>query len=135
MNILLDTNVLIAAFISRGSCNELLEHVVRYHRLVLSKYILDEFSEKLSDKFRFSKREVREARTLLSQRATLVTPENMEPLPEIDLDDLPVLGTAVAAGSDCLVTGDKRLLKLGIVEEVPILSPSEFWRWEAGNRD
>ena len=40
MNILLDTNVLIAAFISRGSCNELLEHVVRYHRLVLSKYIL-----------------------------------------------------------------------------------------------
>ena len=126
---------MICRFHSRGSCNELLEHVVRYHRLVLSKYILDEFSEKLSGKFRFSKQEVREARTLLSQRATIVTPRDMEPPPEIDLDDLPVLGTAVAAGSGCLVTGDKQLLKLGIIEEVPILSPSEFWRWEAGNRD
>ena len=85
----------------------MLEHVVRCHKLVLSKYTLDEFSETLSDKFRFSKREVREARTLLSQRARLVTPENTETLPEIDQDDLPVLGTAVEAGSDCPVTGDK----------------------------
>jgi len=135
LKITLDTNVLIAAFISRGSCNELLEHVVRYHGLVLSKYILDEFSEKLSTKFRFSKGEVRVARSLLSQRATLVEPEKVEPLQEIDLDDLPVLGTAVAAGCDCLVTGDKELLELGIIEDIPILSPSEFWRWEAGDRD
>lgn len=131
MNILLDTNVLIAAFISRGHCNELLEHVVRYHRLVLSKYILDEFSEKLSTKFNFSNREVREARSLLSQRATLVTPDHVEKLPDIDRDDLPVLGTAVAARCDCLVTGDKQLLQVGMVGDIPILSPSEFWRWEA----
>ncbi len=135
MNILLDTNVLIAAFISRGSCNELLEHVVRYHRLVLSKYVLDEFSEKLSSKFQFSKREVREARTLLFQRATLVNPEKIETLPEIDPDDLSVLGTAVAAGCDCLVTGDKELLELGMIEDIPILTPSEFWRWEVEYRD
>jgi putative PIN family toxin of toxin-antitoxin system len=135
VNILLDTNVLIAAFISRGSCNELLEHVVRYHRLVLSDYILDEFSGKLSAKFRFSKREVREARTLLSERATLVKPAKVETLADIDPDDLPILGTAVAARCDCLVTGDKSLLERGMIEGIPILSPSEFWRWEAEDRN
>ena len=48
MRIVLDTNILIAAFIARGSCNELVEHCVVHHDLVLSKPILGEFRNVLA---------------------------------------------------------------------------------------
>ena len=40
MKIVLDTNVLIAAFIARGVCSDLLEHCARQHTLVTSEFIL-----------------------------------------------------------------------------------------------
>lgn len=43
MRILLDTNVLIAAFLTRGICNELLEHCLRHHQLINSEFLLNEF--------------------------------------------------------------------------------------------
>ena len=42
MGVLLDTNVLIAAFISRGACADLLEHVIRQHEVVSSDALLEE---------------------------------------------------------------------------------------------
>ncbi len=51
-------------------------------------------------------------------------------LPRVDLqdkDDLYILGAAIAARVDVLVTGDKELLDLGRVEDVEILSPRQFW--------
>ena len=47
MRIVLDTNVLIAAFVSRGVCHELLEHCERQHQLISSGFILREFEDKL----------------------------------------------------------------------------------------
>jgi len=40
MKFVLDTNVLIAAFISSGTCHEILEHVIRNHELALSDFIV-----------------------------------------------------------------------------------------------
>lgn len=57
MRVVLDTNVLIAAFIARGVCSELLEHCVRHHTLATSEFILNEFREKLTSKFRFTSEE------------------------------------------------------------------------------
>jgi len=69
MRILLDTNVLIAAFISRGVCAELLEHCARHHILVTSRFILDELRRKLREKFGFSDGEAQAAVGLLRTRA------------------------------------------------------------------
>jgi len=44
-----------------------------------------------------------------------------------DKDDLPILGAAIAAGAEVLVTGDKELLDLGHIEDLEILSPRQFW--------
>jgi predicted nucleic acid-binding protein len=44
-----------------------------------------------------------------------------------DKDDLPVLGTAVAASAAILVTGDQELLGLGLFRGVAILSPRDFY--------
>src|SRR2546428_7387927 len=66
MRIVLDTNVLIAAFISHGTCHELLEHCLNHHELVTSPFILGEFSQTLGKKFGFPSGEVREALRILS---------------------------------------------------------------------
>jgi uncharacterized protein len=44
VRILLDTNVLIAAFVSRGACSALLEHCSEVHDLVTSVGLLEEFA-------------------------------------------------------------------------------------------
>ena len=40
MKVALDTNVLIAAFITKGVCSELLEHCLRRHEIIMSEFIV-----------------------------------------------------------------------------------------------
>ncbi|NBC15816.1 MAG: putative toxin-antitoxin system toxin component, PIN family [Bacteroidetes bacterium] len=131
MRLTLDTNVLIAAFISRGTSHELFEHVVRHHELVLSPFIVGEFRRILRDKFGMPAGDVAEATALLHERAEIVAPE---PLPELvcrDADDDEVLATARTGGCICLVTGDKDLLVLDAYDGIAIVSPRDFWAFEA----
>ncbi len=45
-----------------------------------------------------------------------------------DESDNRVLEAAVAAGVDCIVSGDEHLLTLGMFQGIPILTPAEFVR-------
>ena len=130
MRVLLDTNVLIAAFIARGTCHDLFDHVIRHHQLVSSRYILDELVRHLLGKFSFSKKDSLGVASLVRERAELGPDVRVELELEIDPDDLPILGAAVGGSCHCMVTGDKELLALGCVRDVPILAPSKFWRFE-----
>lgn len=130
MKLVLDTNVLIAAFISHGACNELLEYCAINHQVILSPFILAEFKQKLIHKFGFSAHEAAEAVTLLKSRFVVVTPVALaEPVCR-DADDDHVIGTALAGLCDCIVTGDKDLLDLRRVKLIQIVSPSSFWALE-----
>jgi putative PIN family toxin of toxin-antitoxin system len=131
MKITLDTNILIAAYISHGACAELLEHCIRQHTLFTSEYILKEFKQNLIKKFKFKAFEADEAEKLLRSRMTLVNPSNPDcPLLE-DPTDLPILGTALSGHCQCLITGDHELLALQQFEWIKILSPSLFWKFES----
>ncbi len=130
MKILLDTNVLIAAFITPGICYELLEHCLRHHQIVISEFLLDEFQTHLVQKFHYSSREIRGAVELLRQRATVVVPIPLSDRVCRDPDDDQVLGTALAGQVDCLITGDKDLLDLKGFNSIPIIKPSEFSAFE-----
>ncbi len=68
MRLVLDTNALIAAFVARGTCSDLLEYAVRTHTVVCSWYILDELREKLVDKVGVTASEARRAAALLAER-------------------------------------------------------------------
>ena len=57
------------------------------------------------------------------QSVELVEPKDVPRDACRDPDDLPILGTLLAAEADCLVTGDKDLLDLKEFQSVPILSP------------
>jgi putative PIN family toxin of toxin-antitoxin system len=132
VRILLDTNVLVAAFVSRGVCSALLEYCSGAHDLVSSAGLLEEYREKLTGKFRLSA-EVADARVALIRAIVqVVVPE---PLPDPvcrDPDDDLVLATAVAGGCNCIITGDKDLLVLKQYRQVAIISPSEFADFESG---
>ena len=130
MKVLLDTNVLIAAFISHGSCNELLEHCFHDHQIVTSSELLAEFVETLSGKLGFTKAEAREAKQVLQSMVTLAEPAAPETPVCRDPDDDRVLAAAVGGGAACVVTGDKDLLVLREYLEIPILSPDRFWSFE-----
>lgn len=139
MRLALDTNVLVAALIARGTCAELLEHCVRSHTIVSSAPILDELADVLIRKFRQRERDARAARKLFSSAFTLVTPQLLEQPVSREPDDDIVLATAIAGECAALVTGDQDLLTLDPFRGIRVLSPSKFWKWEAdtlsaGNR-
>ena len=133
MRVVLDSSVLIAASISRaGVCAELLEDVLTHHELIISDFIAEELGRKLRDKFDFPESEVRQLRRLLGRVATAVVPTDLPPEIFLDPSDIPVLGTAVAAGASVLITVDKDLLALGEFQGIAIIKPGEFWRQTTG---
>ena len=130
MKLVLDTNVLIAAFITHGACNELLEYCALNHEVILSPFILNELKEKLTEKFRFTAREADAVIHLLRTRFAVVTPRQPEHPVCRDPEDDHVLGTALAGHCECIVTGDKDLLALHRVKGIRLRSPSDFWATE-----
>jgi predicted nucleic acid-binding protein len=51
-----------------------------------------------------------------------------------DPDDEPIVASALAGKAQVFVTGDKALLELGSVEDLPIVSPRQFWEMLAVGR-
>jgi len=129
VRIVLDTNVLLSAIFTRGVCEALLDALIESDAidLVLSQYILNEFREHAAGKFAAPAQDVKRAIAFLRGHAQIVEPA---PLPKTackDPDDIPVLGTAVAATARVLVTGDAQLLGLGHIHDTLILSPRAFF--------
>jgi len=130
MKIVLDTNVLIAGFISHGTCNELIEYCAINHEVVISLFILREFKQKLIHKFRFTTHEAESAVNLLESRFEVVIPVKLVKPVCRDADDDQVIGTALAGNCECIVTGDKDLIALRHVKQIRMISPSNFWGLE-----
>lgn len=130
MRVVLDTNVLVAAFIARGVCSDVFERVIGDHELILSIHTLNEFDRVMSGKLGFDANRVDRALALLRRVGEIVEPE---PLPKPicrDEDDDAVLALALSSGAACLVTGDDDLLVLRAVEGVPIITPRAFLTFE-----
>lgn len=130
MRIALDTNVLIAAFISCGSCSELLECLVKNHTVVSSAFILDELREKLSTKFKLDAEMIDRLIALLLKKVVVVTPSALPTQACRDSDDDNVLGTAIAGKCAYLITGDKDLIDMKQYSGIDIIRPNEFWKLE-----
>jgi len=128
MNIVLDTNVLVAGLLSPfGPCGEILR-MVSSGEITLSfdARILNEYQEVLSrPKFKFDKDKTA---ALLDQiehrgRTTAASPL-VNSLP--DIDDEPFLEVAIAARVICIVTGNHVHFPPDMCQGVMVLSPGEF---------
>lgn len=134
MRVILDTNVLVAALISRRSPPETIYRAWRGGRfeLVTSRLQLDEF-RRIS---RYPKIRAilpnHRVGTMINNldRATVL--DELPPLPDgveaTDPDDNFLLAMVLASDADFLVTGDRRagLLQRGSFQRARILSPAAF---------
>jgi putative PIN family toxin of toxin-antitoxin system len=128
VRVFLDTNVLVAAFATRGLCADVFRLVLAEHELLVSAALIEEVTRTLTRKIRVPDQVVREIVAFL--RASASTVESAPERPPIvvrDPDDLVILGGALSGGANVLVTGDKDLLVLGKVGALRILDPRGFW--------
>jgi putative PIN family toxin of toxin-antitoxin system len=126
MKVLLDTNVLASAAATRGLCADVLRAVFASHELLVSEDVLSELKKVLKSKFGVEQRLIDDSIELLRQDAVLCRCGSLPKVKVQDKDDLPILGAAISANAQVLVTGDKELLNLGSIENVEIVSPWQF---------
>ena len=135
MRVVLDSSVIVAAFAARGICTALFESCVENHEVVLCEEMLREIERALLRKVRVPPSVARDVLGYLRDSTETVSPAPIDPRVCRDKGDLPVLGAAVAAGCDYIITGDDDLLSVGEHENVKIVSPRSFWeRMKRGKR-
>jgi putative PIN family toxin of toxin-antitoxin system len=124
----LDTNVLVAAFVNEGVCSKLLIRArKRQFQLFTSHFILQEFERVLVRKLRVPGDEARDAVRLVSEAADVILrPSELDAPICRDSNDDKVLACGLAAEADYLVTGDLDLLDLRSFRDTLIVSPRDF---------
>ena len=127
MKVFLDTNVLASAAATRGLCADVLRAVLASHELLISEHVLNELREVLKSKFGVEQRFINDFIGLLKQDAVLCPCVSLPKVEVQDENDLPILGAAIAANADVLVTGDKELPNLGHIERLAVVSPRQFY--------
>ncbi len=128
MKIVIDTNVLISAFIATGTCKDILEYAIEAHEIIISSYILKELKEKLTVKLGFSMKDYREISDLLKQHVTVIDKIKKQHISLFsDKKDIPILQLCLSVEADILITGDRDIQKLKYIGKTRIISPSEFW--------
>jgi uncharacterized protein len=127
VKVVLDSNVLLAGFTSRGLCESVVIACLDSQDLVGSHYILGELERNLTTKFKMPDVQATQIVRFLTRSTTVVEPTPVRPGACADKTDLPILGTAVAGTADCLVSGDQDLLMLKKFKGIAILSPRAFY--------
>lgn len=128
MNIILDTNVLVAGLLSPfGPCGEIVR-MVSSGAVTLSfdARILNEYQEVLArPKFKFDKDKLSALLDQIEHRGrTVASSPLIQSLP--DIDDEPFLEVAIAAQAICIVTGNRVHFPSELCQGVMVLTPSEF---------
>jgi putative PIN family toxin of toxin-antitoxin system len=126
MKIVLDANVIIAAFAARGLCESIMEVCLIEHEILLCDELSEEILRNLRLKIKLSAKIIDDIGDLLQEHASMINPAPLAPDICRDPDDVKILGLAVTASANYIVTGDKDLLVLKEFQGIPILSPRAF---------
>lgn len=125
MTVVLDTNVVVAALVSKGLCHEVVVRALGSGTVVTSPALLDELEHTLRARFTLGPA----ATGFLEQlrlRVHLVVPTPLAAPVSRDADDDVVLATAVAANAGVIVTGDLDLLVLRRYGGIEVVTPRDF---------
>lgn len=113
MKIMLDTNILISAFVFRGRVRKILDILFESDcELYVSEYVDKEFKRILDKKWSAKAEKIY---SLYKSLDFVFCPSTSEILGQVrDDKDIPVLSDAIFHGVDILLTGDKDFFEAGI---------------------
>jgi uncharacterized protein len=130
--VVFDTNIFISAVLFGGNPRQCLE-LARAGKIELyvSRDILVELSQKLQEKFGWSRIDVNELIEGLVKFAKLIEPKRKVDVIKSDPSDNMILECGISADADFIVSGDKKhLLSLKKFREIPLVSSKQFLdRW------
>jgi len=122
----LDSNVLVAAFVARGLCADLLKLVLTEYEIVIPESVAGEVRRVLSVKLQVSQAALSAAEAVLERFDIVPSGDAPSPISLRDPDDEQVLADAIAAGAEILVSGDQDLLVVAGDSPIRVLSPRAF---------
>ncbi|MBI4690766.1 MAG: putative toxin-antitoxin system toxin component, PIN family [Nitrospirae bacterium] len=127
MRVVLDSNVIVAAFAARGLCSEVFEVCLSGHSIVISEHILSEVKTSLIKKIRLPESVIKDIIGYLRDEAERVKPCELTDSPCRDKDDDIIIGTALSGNAEFIISGDDDLLVLKKYKGIDIVTPREFW--------
>jgi putative PIN family toxin of toxin-antitoxin system len=139
VRIVLDTNVALSALLWRGTPYRLLE-AIRHRgdvQLVSSAALLEELADVLTRPSPAKRLAIigKTAQAVLADYVEVVEVVAPAEVPRVvpnDADDDQVIAAAVAAGADCIVSGDADLLSMGSYQGIPIITAAQAVQQIAG---
>jgi len=126
--IVLDTNVIIAAFTARGLANSVFELCLDNCEIIISEHIINEVSDKLTGKLKVPPEIVNEIINFLKDSCTISEYALLEKNVCRDIKDDNILALASSSKSKYIITGDKDLLVLNKFEKTQIVNPRQLWQ-------
>ena len=127
MKIMLDTNVLISIIVFNSqSLNSMMKKILQEHQLVLSSYIIEELKEVVKRRFSTKTNDLEIfLQTLVYEYVETPIITDFSLFSIRDMDDYPVLYTAILEKVYILITGDKDFSDV-IIEKPEIVTPTAF---------
>ena len=132
MRIVLDTNVVLSALLWRGTPYQLLDAIRSRGevRLFTSPALLDELADVLTRPLATKRltaigKSLREVLADYVEAVEVVEPEHVPRVVPTDVDDDQVIAAALAAGANCIVSGDADLLSIGSYQGIPIITAAQ----------
>ena len=127
MKIILDTNIIIAAFSSHGLCSLIFELSLDKYDIIISNHILNELEKNFSKKIKLPLERITEIIDYLKLNCSLGDYQKFNTQICRDKDDDEILALGKFSNAKYIVTGDKDLLILEKYENIKIITPRRFW--------
>jgi putative PIN family toxin of toxin-antitoxin system len=127
MRILCDTNVIVSAFATSGSCHDVIDHAIHHHELLYTPAILHECESVFKNKFQYPESFIDKIASFIKKR--FIEGKTAVEIDKVcrDHDDDYVLADALINNINVIITGDKDLLELRIYKDIRIINPKEYW--------
>lgn len=124
--VILDSNVLISAYVFGGKPEVILKKIIQEQiQGVTSPILISEFLEVLRKKFYVISSDILEIENYIEELFEIVYPKITLRVQKDD-DDNRVLEAASEGECKYIITGDKELLKLGVYQDIKIVTADQF---------
>ena len=127
MKVMLDTNILISAFVFKSKkMNELIYKLSKKHEIIICSYTVEELKELIDTKFKVSQKDLDEFLKIFPFNLVYSPTSVDNKLFNIrDKDDYIILHTAIIEDVDIFITGDKDFNDIDI-DKPEIMNATEF---------